>query len=360
MTRVHNFSPGPAAIPLPALERARDEMLDFAGTGMSIMEMSHRGKVYDAVHEEATDLVRRLMRVPSDYDILFLQGGATHQFAQIPLNFRGPEQSADYIVAGAFGKKAYKEAAHTGRARIAATTEESGGKFFRVPEERECEFDPNAAYVHMTSNNTIMGTESRTFPNTGSVPLLVDMSSDIMGVEHDVSQFALIYAGAQKNLGPSGVTVVIARRELIDRGRSDIPFIWQYRTQRDERSLANTVPTFGIYMLRNTLSWLEQMGGVPWAAEQNRKKAELVYQALERRPDLYRLSVEKASRSVMNVVWNLPTEEMAAEMVKRATSAGLVGLKGHRIVGGLRASLYNAVPLESVQALVAFLDSYQP
>jgi phosphoserine aminotransferase len=360
MTRVHNFSPGPAAIPLPALERARDEMLDFAGSGMSIMEMSHRGKVYDAVHQEALDLVRRLMQVPAEYDILFLQGGATQQFAQIPLNFRGPEQSADYIVAGAFGKKAFKEAAHTGRARLAVSTEIAGGKFHRVPEARECEFDPAAAYVHMTSNNTIMGTESRTFPETGSVPLMVDMSSDIMGVEVDVSKCALIYAGAQKNLGPSGVTLVIARRELIDAGRTDIPFIWQYRTQRDERSLANTAPTFGIYMLRNTLAWLEQMGGVPWAAAENRKKADLLYRTLEKRPDLYHLSVEPASRSVMNVVWNLPTEEMSTECVRRATSAGLVGLKGHRVVGGLRASLYNAVSMESVQALVAFLDSYEP
>lgn len=360
MTRVHNFSPGPAAIPLPALERARDEMLDFAGTGMSIMEMSHRGKVYDAVHEEATSLVRRLLNVPADYDILFLQGGATHQFAQIPLNFRGVDQSADYIVAGAFGKKAYKEAAHTGKARVAATTEASAGRFFRVPEPRECEFDPKAAYVHMTSNNTIMGTQSRVFPDTGAVPLVIDMSSDIMGVPCDVSKFAFIYAGAQKNLGPSGVTVIIARRDLIDRGRSDIPFIWQYRTQRDERSLANTAPTFGIYMLRNTLDWLEQQGGVAWAAAENQKKADLLYSTLEKRPDLYQLSVEKASRSVMNVVWNLPTEEMSAEMVKRATAAGLVGLKGHRVVGGLRASIYNAVSMESVQALVDFLDSYQP
>lgn len=360
MTRVHNFSPGPAAIPLPALERARDEMLDFAGSGMSIMEMSHRGKVYDAVHQEALDLVRRLMQVPAEYDILFLQGGATQQFAQIPLNFRGPEQSADYIVAGAFGKKAFKEAAHTGRARIAASTEVAGGKFHRVPEARECEFDPHAAYVHMTSNNTIMGTESRSFPDTGDVPLMIDMSSDIMGVEVDVSKFALIYAGAQKNLGPSGVTLVIARRDLIDAGRTDIPFIWQYRTQRDERSLANTAPTFGIYMLRNTLAWLEQMGGVVWAAAENRKKADLLYRTLEKRPELYKLQVEPTSRSVMNVVWNLPTEEMSTECVRRATSQGLVGLKGHRVVGGLRASLYNAVSMESVQALAAFLDGYEP
>jgi len=335
-------------------------MLDFAGSGMSIMEMSHRGKVYDAVHQEAVDLVRKLMQVPAEYDILFLQGGATQQFAQIPLNFRGPDQSADYVVAGAFGKKAFKEAAHTGRARIAASTEAEAGKFFRVPLAREYDFDPQAAYVHMTSNNTIMGTESRVFPDTGAVPLMVDMSSDIMGVEVDASRFALIYAGAQKNLGPSGVTLVIARRDLIDAGRTDIPFIWQYRTQRDERSLANTAPTFGIYMLRNTLAWLDQMGGVPWAAAENRKKSDLLYRTLEKRPDLYRLSVEPASRSVMNVVWNLPTEEMSTECVRRATAAGLVGLKGHRVVGGLRASLYNAVSLESVQALTAFLDSYEP
>jgi phosphoserine aminotransferase len=212
----------------------------------------------------------------------------------------------------------------------------------------------------MTTNNTIMGTESRVFPDTGAVPLFADASSDIMGVELDVSKFALLYAGAQKNLGPSGVTLVIAQRELIDRGRKDVPFIWQYRTQRDERSLANTVPTFGIYMLRNTLLWLEQMGGVSWAAAENRKKAALLYGTLEKRPDLYQLSVEPGSRSVMNVVWNLPTEEMSAECVKRATAAGLVGLKGHRVVGGLRASIYNAVSIESVRVLADFLERYEP
>lgn len=360
VTRVHNFNPGPAAIPLAALERARDELIDFAGSGMSILEHSHRGKVYDAVHEEALGLVRRLIQVPADYDILFLQGGATQQFAQVPLNFRPDGKSADYVVSGHFAKKAYQEAAHTGLARIAATTELPDGKFLRVPEPRECELDPAAAYVHVTSNNTIMGTQQRAYPDTNGVPLVADMSSDIMGVDIDVSRFDLIYAGAQKNLGPSGVTLVIVRHSLVEAGRKDIPFVWQYRTQAADRSLANTAPTFSIYMLRNTLDWLEKRGGVKWAAAENRRKADLLYATLEKRPDLYRLSVEKESRSVMNVVWNLPSEEMSTECIKRATAAGFVGLKGHRIVGGLRASLYNAVSLESVRALCDFLDHYQP
>ncbi len=360
MARVHNFSPGPAALPEEALQRAQAEMLDFQGSGMSIMEQSHRGKVYDAVHEEALTLVRRLLNVPEDYDILFLQGGATQQFAQVPLNLRKEGQSADYVIGGVWGKKAFKEARHTGAARVAATTEEPGGKFYRVHRDEELDLDPAAAYVHLTTNNTVMGTQCHSLPETGNVPLVVDASSDIMGVSLDVSKAALIYAGAQKNLGPSGVTVVIAKRKLIDEGREDVPIIWQYRTQRDARSLSNTAPTFAIYMLRNVLRWLEERGGVAWAAEQNRKKAALLYEVLEERSDLYRLNVEPRSRSVMNVTWNLPNAEMDAACVEAATKAGFIGLKGHRIVGGLRASLYNAVPLTSVEELADFLRHYHP
>lgn len=358
MARVHNFSPGPSALPLPALERARDDMLDFEGSGMSIMEMSHRGKVYDAVHEGALSLVRRLMGVPETHDILFLQGGATQQFAQVPMNLRHEGQSADYVTTGVWGIKALKEAKLTGKAREAATTIE-GDKFFRVPKSDEIERDPNAAYLHITTNNTVMGTQFLEIPESPGVPLVADMSSDIMGRPVDVSRFGLIYAGAQKNMGPSGVTVVIVERGLIEGGRKDIPYVFQYRTQQEARSLANTVPTFGVYMLRNVLDWLEGEGGVEAIYERNLKKAAQLYQVLEERPELYRLSVEKESRSFMNVVWNLPTPQEDAACVAAATEAGLIGLKGHRIVGGLRASIYNAVGPDSVDALCEFLHNYR-
>lgn len=360
MTRVHNFSAGPAALPISVLETAAAEMLDYGGSGMSIMEQSHRGKVYQAVHDEALELVRRLLRVPSTHDILFLTGGATQQFAQVPMNLRKDGQSADYVVTGVWGKKALKEAKQTGIARAAATTEEPDGKFLRVPKVSEYSFDPDAAYVHLTTNNTVMGTQFQELPDTGSVPLVVDMSSDVLGRPIDVSKLGVLYAGAQKNLGPSGVTVVILRRDLVDEARRDIPFFFQYRTHRDENSLSNTAPTFSIYMLRGTLRWLEERGGMEWAYAENEKKAGLLYSVLESRPDLYRLTVEAESRSLMNVVWNLPTPEADTRCVEAATKAGLIGLKGHRIVGGMRASIYNAVPYESVEALARFLEAYQP
>lgn len=359
MTRVHNFNPGPSALPLPALERAQREMLDFQGSGMSIMEHSHRGKVYDAVHQEALDLVRRLMAVPDTHEILFLQGGATQQFAQVPMNLRAPGQSADYVIGGVWGKKAFKEASHLGLAKVAASTEQDG-KFVRVSRNDELQLDNAAAYLHITSNNTVMGTQVFDFPQPRAVPLVCDMSSDIVARAVDVSRFGLIYAGAQKNMGPSGVTVVIIAKKLIDAGREDIPYVFQYRTQAAERSLANTCPTFSIYMLRNVLAWLEEQGGVAWAEKNNQAKARLLYGVLQERSDLFHLPVHEDSRSVMNVVWNLPTPEQEAACVAAATAKGLVGLKGHRILGGLRASLYNAVPLESVEVLADFLLHYRP
>lgn len=357
MARAHNFNPGPSAIPLPVLLRARDELLDISGSGMSIMEHSHRGKVYEAVHEEALSLVRRLMQVPDTHDILFLQGGATQQFAQVPMNLRHEGQSADYVTTDVWGVKALKEAKLTGKAREAATTKE-GDKFFRVPRSEEIDRDPDAAYLHITTNNTVMGTQFLSIPESPGVPLVADMSSDIMGRPVDVRQFGLIYAGAQKNMGLSGVTVIIVDRKLVEAGRSDIPYVFQYRTQQEARSLANTAPTFAVYMLRNVLSWLEESGGVAGIYERNLKKAETLYEALEERPDFYRLTVKKESRSIMNVVWNLPSPEEEAKCVAAATAAGLLGLKGHKIVGGLRASLYNAVGQESVDALCDFLRAY--
>ena len=359
MKRVHNFSPGPSALPVSALERARDEMLDYGGSGMSIMEQSHRAKVYEGVHDEALGLVRKLMNVPESHEILFLQGGATQQFAQVPMNLLHQGQSADYVVTGVWGQKAIKEGKQIGQVRLAATTELPGGTFLRVPGDDEIVRDPNAAFLHVTSNNTVMGTQFAQLPSSPGVPLVVDMSSDILGRPFDVSQIGVAYAGAQKNMGPSGITVVIVRRDLIENGRKDIPFVFQYRTQSEARSLSNTIPTFGVYMLRNVLAWLDELGGVDAIYEQNLAKAKQIYDVLEERPEVYRLSVEERSRSFMNVVWNLNSSEEDAECVAKATSLGLVGLKGHRIVGGLRASIYNAVLPESVDALCEFLRNYK-
>jgi phosphoserine aminotransferase len=359
MARVHNFNPGPSALPLEALERARDEMLDFNNTGMSIMELSHRGAVYEAVHEEATSLIKELLGVPDTHDILFYQGGATAQFALVPMNLRPLDKSADYVTTGVWGQKALKEAKHNGGlAREAATTIQDG-KFFRVPKNDEIDRDPNAAYLHFCSNNTVMGTQFAEFPTSPGVPLICDMSSDIMSRRVQVADFGLIYAGAQKNMGPSGITLVIVRKDLVETGRKDIPFVFQYRTQAEAHSLANTIPTFGVYMLRNVLDWLKKQGGLAAIETVNRKKAEQLYSVLEERCDLYKLSVERESRSLMNVVWSLPSPEEDKACVAAAAEAGLVGLKGHRIVGGLRASIFNAVSPQSVDALCEFLRSYR-
>jgi phosphoserine aminotransferase len=358
MARAMNFNPGPAALPIEALERAQRELLDFEGTGMSIMEHSHRGKAYAAVHDEAVALVRELLGVSVDYDVLFLQGGASQQFAVVPMNLVPQGKSADYILTGAWSKKAVGEAKAICATRVAATTEKDG-KFQSIPTQQELSLDANAAYVHITSNNTIFGTQWQVFPETGSVPLVADMSSDIMWRPFDVSKFGLIYAGAQKNLGPSGVTLVVVRKDLVAQGRSDIPKIFQYRTHAAENSLYNTPPTFGIYLLRNVLAWVKSSGGLTEMERRNRAKADLLYGALDRSADFYLAPVRKDARSTMNVVFNLPTPELEARFIAEATKAGMIGLKGHRSVGGIRASIYNAVPLAWVQALVDFMVAFR-
>jgi phosphoserine aminotransferase len=331
--------------------------LDVGGTGMSVMEHSHRGKAYEAIHNEAIALVRELLGVGDDYHVLLLQGGATQQFAVVPLNLLKAGQSADYVITGHWSKRALGEAKPLGTVRVAGTTEQNG-KYPRVATEADLALDPSAAYVHITSNNTIEGTQYHQFPRTGSVPLVADMSSDIMWRPFDVSQFGVIYAGAQKNLGPSGVTLVIARKDLVEAGRTDIPSIFAYGTHAKNNSLYNTPPTFGVYMLRNVLDWLKSLGGLGAMERINRQKADLIYDAIGARPDLYRSPVEKDSRSTMNVVFNLSTPELEDEFAKGAQKQGMVGLKGHRSVGGIRASIYNAVPLEAVEALVAFMRDF--
>ncbi|MCS6899163.1 MAG: 3-phosphoserine/phosphohydroxythreonine transaminase [Myxococcales bacterium] len=355
--RVHNFNPGPAALPLPALLRAQEELLDFAGTGMSILEHSHRGKEYEAVHQEALGLIRSLLAVPESHQILLLQGGAHHQFAMIPMNFLRPGQRADYLITGSWGERALEEAQIVGHAREAASTRQDG-TFRRTLRPNEIPSGEGAAYVHYTTNETIHGVQFHHTPEV-KAPLIADMSSDLFSRPLEVARFDLIYAGAQKNIGPSGVTVVIGRKSFLDGGRTDIPKYFRYTTHAAAESLYNTAPTFAIYLVRNVLSWLEEQGGVAAIARQNEEKASLLYRALDEDPDFFRVPVERDSRSRMNVVFRLPTEALEDRLVHEAKKRSLMGIKGHRSVGGIRVSLYNAVSLASVEILAQFLRDFR-
>jgi phosphoserine aminotransferase len=357
MARAHNFNAGPAGLPLPALERAQRELLDYEGTGMSIMEHSHRGKTYEGVHQEAIRLVRELAGVPDDYHVLFLQGGASQLFATVPMNLLPQGKSADYILTGGWSEKAYQEAGRVGTVRVAATTEENK-KYARIPRQDELQLDPNAAYVHMTTNNTLFGTQWHWTPEVDRVPLVADMSSDIFWKKVDISKYALIYAGAQKNIGPSGVTVVIIRKDLTDAGRKDIPTIFRFATHASNDSLYNTPPTFGIYLIRNVLAYTKEIGGLEEVERRNRQKGDLLYGAIDANPEFFKAPVQKDSRSYMNVVFRLPTEDLEKQFVAEATKQRMVGLAGHRSTGGIRVSIYNAVELSSVEALVSFMKDF--
>jgi phosphoserine aminotransferase len=361
-----NFNPGPAALPLPVLERARDELIDFAGTGMSIMEHSHRGATYEGVHNEAIALLRELMGISDDYEVLFLQGGASQQFAQVPLNFLSPGGSADYVLTGHWGERALAEAQPAAAlvgatVRVALSTAEGEGKsatFTRAPRPDEVRASSGAAYLHLTSNETIHGVQVTDFPDTGAVPLVCDMSSDVLSRRVDVSRFAMLYAGAQKNIGPSGVVVVVARKDFVEAGRKDIPAIFQYRTYAANNSLYNTPPTFAIYLVRGVLQWVRESGGLEQVEAWNREKAELLYGAIDRHAGLYRCPVQGDSRSWMNVVFRLPSADLEGQFLTEAEHQGMIGLKGHRSVGGIRVSLYNAVPVEWARALATFMDDF--
>lgn len=356
--RVINFNAGPAGLPLPALERAREELLDFQGSGMSIMEHSHRGKDYEAVHNEAISLLTGLLGIPSTHQVLFLQGGASQQFAQIPMNFLTPDRSADYLMTGVWSEKALDEAKYYGKPRIAGTTINADKKYTRVLKQAELQLDPSAAYVHMTSNNTIYGTQWHTFPEVGGVPLLADMSSDLLWKPIDVSKFAMIYAGAQKNVGPSGIVLVILDKAFMGKGSTNIPKIFRYSTYAENNSLYNTPPTFSIYLCRNVLAWIQSVGGLAQLERWNREKGELLYGAIDKHAGFYQAPVEKASRSYMNVVFRLPTEALDDTFVAEAKKAGMVGLKGHRSAGGIRVSMYNAVTVDNVKTLVGFMEQF--
>lgn len=363
MRRPLNFNAGPATLPLPALERARDELLDFAGSGMSVMEHSHRGKEYEAVHDEALALLRELLAVPRDFEVLFLQGGASMQFALVPMSFLPPGGSADYVVTGAWSAKAHAEAlawakVAGARVNVAASTKEAGDGYRRVARPEEAKLDPNAAYVHWSSNETIHGLQYLELPRFGGAPQVCDMSSDFLWRPIDVSPFAMIYGGAQKNIGPSGVTVVVARRDFVDGGRRDLPSILQYRAHAEAKSLLNTPPTFGIYLVRNVLAWIKDLGGLPAVEKRNRAKAAMLYAAIDADAGFYRAPVEKGSRSVMNVVFRLASEDLEKRFVEEAKKQGMVGLKGHRSVGGIRVSLYNAVEPSWVEELARFMKDF--
>jgi phosphoserine aminotransferase len=356
--RAINFNPGPAGLPLPALERARDELLDFQGSGMSIMEHSHRGRDYEGVHSEAIELLTRLLGIPDSHTVVFSTGGASMQFGLIPMNFLRPTTAADYVLTGGWSEKALDEAKIVGQVRIAATTRNPNGTYTRVPTQAEVEFDARSAYAHTTSNNTLFGSQFHTFLDTGTVPHVCDMSSDFMWKPLDVSKFDFIYAGAQKNLGPSGVVVIVAKKEFLASARKDIPRVFRYQTHADAGSLFNTPPTLAIYLMRNVLAWIEKEGGLPAMERRNRAKAEALYGCLDELAAFYRAPVEKASRSTMNVVFRLPSEALDDQFVSEARKAGMVGLKGHRLTGGIRASTYNAVSERDVLTLVEFMKSF--
>ena len=355
MSRIWNFSAGPATLPVPALERAQAELLEWAGTGMSIMETSHRSKEYEQVHNEAADSIRTLLGLDDDFAVLFLQGGASMQFAMVPMNFLPKGGSADYVNTGVWSKKALAEAQLLGSAREAGT---AAPDFTSVVRKDGLRLDPNASYVHFTSNNTIKGTQYHDLPDSGRLPLVCDMSSDFLWQPFDANRFHLIYAGAQKNIGPAGVTVVLVRKSWLEKANQDIPTIFRYGTHAAENSLYNTPPTFAIYIVRNVLDWVKAEGGLAAMGKRNREKGDLLYSAIEAHGDFYRCPVEKASRSYMNVVFRLPSEELEARFVAEAKAKGLSGLKGHRSVGGCRASIYNAMEKAGVQALVDFMEGF--
>ena len=355
-TRIFNFSAGPAVLPVEVLEQAQRDLLSLPGVGMSILEISHRSKPFDEVIEGCEADLRTLAGVPKDYHVLFLQGGASLQFSMVPMNLLSAGASADYIVTGAWSQKAVKEAKRVGAVKIAASTESEN--FARVPRQQELKLDPNAAYVHYTTNNTIFGTEFNYVPDVGTVALVADASSDIFSGPIDVSKYGLIYAGAQKNLAPAGVTLAIVRDDLLKRSPSSLPTMLQYGVHAENKSMYNTPPVFAIYIMRLVLAWLIKQGGLAAVERRNARKADKLYAEIDR-TDFYRGHAARDSRSRMNVTFRLPSEDLEKKFIKDATAAGLDGLKGHRSVGGLRASIYNAFPEEGIDALVQFMSEFQ-
>ena len=354
--RIHNFAAGPAILPVPVLEEIQRDLMALPGVGMSVLEISHRSETFESILAQAEADIRKLGNIPSNYKVLFLQGGASLQFSMVPMNLLGPGQTADYIDSGSWAEKACKEAKKVGSANIAATTK--GENYSRVPRQDELKLTPGAAYVHMTSNNTIEGTEFKRLPDVGDAPLVSDTSSDMFSRPIDVGRHALIYSGAQKNMGPAGVTIVIIRDDLLARSQKTLPTMLNYAVHAENNSLYNTPPAFAVYALGLVMKWLLGQGGLSGIEKVNERKAAKLYLEIDR-TGFYRGTAQKDSRSLMNITFRLSSEDLEKQFVKEATRAGLDGLKGHRSVGGMRASIYNAFPEEGVDALVSFMKEFE-
>jgi len=353
-----NFNAGPATLPLPVLEQAQRELLDFQGTGLSILEHSHRGPDYDRVHEEALSLFTELMGLPKSHSAIMVQGGASLQFAMLPMNFLASGRSADYAVTGHWARLAYEEARRVGAARAACDTAGPDGKHTRIPRPDELLLDPKAAYLHITTNNTLFGTQWRTLPDAKGVPLVADMCSDILSRPMDAARFALIYAGAQKNLGPAGLALIAVDRDWLKTARKDLPDILTYAVHLEARSIYHTPPTFAVYLVDLQLKWIKANGGPAGMEKRNLAKAELLYGTLDRLKGFYAVPAEKDSRSLMNAVFRTPSPELDDLFCLEGEKEGITGMKGHRAVGGMRVSLYNAVSLVDVRTLTDFIESF--
>jgi phosphoserine aminotransferase len=356
MTPVYNFNAGPAILPHEVLAEAQQELLDYHGIGMSVLEISHRSKEYEAINSEAEARIKRLLGIGDDFHVLFLQGGASLQFAMLPMNFLPAGATADYVITGAWAEKAYEEAKKIGQASIAANVKDSN--FNRMPSPAELQLSENSAYVHICSNETIQGTQWQGYPDVGGRPLVIDMSSDILSRPIDMSNVSMIYAGAQKNLGPSGATVVILRKSFFEQASNSAPTILRYATHVKNNSLYNTPPVFSVYLLNLTLGWIEANGGLEGMQKRNAEKAATIYNAIERSGGFYTGHAVPEFRSNMNITFRLPSEELEKQFVNESKQKGMVGLAGHRSVGGIRASVYNAMSLEGCQALADYMDEF--
>ena len=356
MKRVYNFNPGPATLPPDVLKEVQEEFLDFDNTGMSIVEISHRSKPYEKIHNKAKADILELMNLGDDYDVLFIQGGASLQFAMIPMNFASKDNPGYYAVSGIFATNAYKEAKNLGVGKIAATTESEN--FSRVPNQDEIKIDGNAAYFHICMNNTIYGTEYHYIPEV-DVPLIADMSSDMLSRPLDFKKFSLIYAGVQKNLGPAGVVIVVAKKSLIEKSLDTLPTMLRYDTFYKKNSLYNTPPAFSIYVVGKVAQWIKDCGGLKVMAQRNLKKAKILYGIIDESDGFYKGHAQIDSRSLMNVTFRLPNEELEKKFVAEALENNISGVKGHRLVGGMRASIYNAMPIEGAEVLAEFMKKFQ-
>ncbi|HQO01454.1 MAG TPA: 3-phosphoserine/phosphohydroxythreonine transaminase [Spirochaetota bacterium] len=356
MSRIYNFAAGPSTLPLPALEEASAKLVDFGGTGMSLIEMSHRGKIYDAIHNETVALLRELFLIPEDFHVLFLQGGATMQFGMVPMAFLKEGAAADFVLTGSWALRAVEDARLIGETNIIWDGKDDN--YTRIPSMDELTFNRDAAYVHLCSNETIGGIQWQDFPDTGDVPLIVDMSSDIISRPLPWDRLDMVFAGTQKNLAPAGMALVLIRKDFARKARTDLPAYFRYDLHIDKNSLYNTPPTFVVWMTNLTLKWIKSIGGMAEIERRRKRKAGLLYDMIDGSGGYYRNPVEKASRSQMNVVWRLPDEELEKKFLAECDREGLNGLKGHRDVGGIRASLYNAMPVEGAEALADFMKRF--